>query len=164
MRIKDSLKDLGKAFGVNVESDTFAGILSEIAVGVNPLVNLTIDTDIEADTDLLGKVIGDLQSNIKIGKNSISGFLKYVDDYTGFSGDAELQTGNYIAVHASVPDVEGVTITAKITNQVTLDSDGIFVGYITDSSTQTITFTASKEGYATVTKSFTLKGLYLEED
>lgn len=120
---------------------------------------MSVDTDISASEDLFGKVVSDLQDDIAIGTDgAVTGELKYVDDYTGFSGDPSLQSGNYIAIHCTT-DVEGATITAKITNPVTLDADGILVGRIADKDTQTITITASKEGYQTATRILTLTGL-----
>lgn len=59
-------------------------------------------------------------------------------------------------------DVEGATITVKITNPVTLDADGILIGRIADKDTQTVTITASKEGYQSTTKVLTLTGLTCE--
>ena len=94
----------------------------------------------------------------------ITGTLKYVDDYTGFSSDPELQSGNYIVFHAAVPDVEGVTITAKMDNTSTLDADGIAVFRVRDKSSQTLTIVASKDGYDSVTKTYSLTGLTCEED
>lgn len=49
-----------------------------------------------------------------------------------------------------------------VTNPVTLDPDGIVVLRIADKATQTITVVASKEGYESVTKVFTLTGLTCE--
>lgn len=123
---------------------------------------LTVDVDIAADEDLFGKVVSDLQSDIEIGDDSIEGTLKYVDDYTGFSGDTSLQKGNYLVIHASVPDVEDVTISVKVTNPVTLDDDGIAVLRIADKSSQTVTVVASKEGYKPVKKVYQLSGLTCE--
>lgn len=94
----------------------------------------------------------------------INGTLKYVHDYTGFSGDPELQEGNYIVFHAEVPDVEGVTIKAKLDNFSTLDSDGIAVFRVRDKSSQTLTIVASKDGYDDVTKTYSLTGLTCEPD
>lgn len=105
-----------------------------------------------------------MQDHITIGSRSIAGDLYYVDDYTGFSGDESLQSGNYLVIHAEVPNVEGVTITVKITNPVELDEDGIAVLRIADKSSQTLTVVASKEGYADITKVFDLKGLNCIEE
>ena len=121
-------------------------------------MGLKVDTNIGGSVDLFGKTVSDLQSNVAIGDGAITGTLKYVADYSSaFGGD--LSSGNYIAIHAEVPSVDGVTITVKVTNPVTLDEDGIAVLRIADKSTQTITVVASKEGCESVTKVFTLTNL-----
>lgn len=105
-----------------------------------------------------------MQSNIVIGDDSITGTLKYVDDYTGFSGDTSLQSGNFIVIHASVPGFENsATISVKVTNPVTLDEDGIAVLRIADKNSQTITVVVSVDGYDDVTKEFTLSDLICED-
>ena len=98
-----------------------------------------------------------------IGENSITGTLKYVDDYTGFSSDPSLQSGNFIVIHASVPGFEDAVISVKVTNPVILDDDGIAVLRIADKSSQTITVVASVDGYEDVTKEFSLSDLICEE-
>ena len=126
------------------------------------MIGLKVDTSIDPSEDLFGKTVGDLQENVVIGKSGITGTLKYVSDYTGFSSDPALQSGNYIVIHAEVPDEDDVTITVKVTNPVTLDDDGIAVLRIADKSSQTITVVASKEGYESVTKVYSLNGLECE--
>lgn len=127
------------------------------------MTGLTVTPNVDPSVDLFGKTVTDLQDNIAIRNGAISGTLKYVADYTGFSGDASLQSGNYIAIQASVPGVDDVTITVKVTNPVTLDEDGIAVLRIADKSSQTITVVASKDGFAPVTKVYSLSELYCEE-
>lgn len=124
---------------------------------------MSVDTDISADEDLWGKTVSDLQSGISVGKNSISGTLKYIADYSSAFPE-ELDSGNYLAIHAYVPDVEDVTITVKVTNPVTLDEDGIAVLRIADKSSQTVTVVASKEGYPSMTREFSLSGLICEAE
>jgi hypothetical protein len=58
--------------------------------------------------------------------------------------------------------VEGAVITAKVNNTTVLDEDGILVARISDKDTQTVTVTASKEGYQSTTKVLTLTGLTCE--
>ena len=113
------------------------------------------------DEDLFGKHASDLQTGVSFGRNSVTGTLKYVDDYTQFSSDPELQKGNYIAFHAQA-NVDGATITAKITKTSTLDADGIGVFRVGDKDSQTLTVVAKKEGYEDVTKVFSLSGLTVE--
>lgn len=118
-------------------------------------VKALVDSD---DPDLFGLNPSDLQENIVVDENAITGTLKYVSDYsTAFP--AGLDSGNYIALHFEVPDEEDVTITVTITNPSVLDSDGNFVGRIADKDSQTITVVASKDGYDDVTKVYSLTGL-----
>lgn len=85
-----------------------------------------------------------------------------MSNYTGFSSKTSEQSGNYIVFHAEVPNVDGVTITAKVSKTSTLDSDGIAVFRIANKDSQTLTVVASKEGYEPVTKVFSLSGLTVE--
>ena len=117
---------------------------------------------ITGSQDLFGKTAADLQTGVSVGDDAITGTLKYVDDYTGFSSKVEEQSGNYLALHAET-DVPDATISVKVTNPVTLDADGDVVLRIADKSTQTVTVVASKEGYTSTTKVFSLTGLEVEE-
>lgn len=96
--------------------------------------------------------------------STISGNLKYVTGYTGFSSKTEEQSGNYLATHWSVPGVDGVTITVEVVGGTsgpsTLDADGLIVDRIT-STTQKLRAVASKAGLDSVTKTFDLTGLTL---
>ena len=118
---------------------------------------------ITGSQDLFGKVAADLQSNVAVTGTNITGHLNYVSDYTGFSSKVEEQSGNYLAVHAEA-NVEGATITVKVTKPVTLDPDGDVVLRIADKSTQTVTVVASKEGYDSVTKVYNLTGLTVDTE
>ena len=118
---------------------------------------------------MLGKYVGNLQEDVTISDRAIEGTLKYVTGYTGFSGDVSEQSGNYLVVHASVPDVNGVTITSQVEGSqrvVTLDSDGILILRVKseDTLTKNLIFTASKTGCKSVTKMWLLNGLTLEEE
>ena len=127
---------------------------------------MTVDADISSSLDLLGKVVTDLQENITFSGDTVSGTLKYVTGYTGFSGDVAEQSGNYLALHFEVPDVEGVTLSAELIGGVhpgpkTLDPDGIFLVRLQNTS-EKIRITATKTGYGPVTKTYKLTGLTLE--
>lgn len=54
-------------------------------------MRLSVDADIPAGTNLLGKSVTDLQSDIVLGDGEITGALKHVTGYTDFSGDASEQ-------------------------------------------------------------------------
>lgn len=90
--------------------------------------------------------------------------MKYVDDYTGYSGDPDLQEGNYLALHASAD--EGATITAELIGGTggakTLDSDGLVIARVPSNATS-IRFVATK-GTVTQTKTLNLVSLVLEEE
>ena len=122
---------------------------------------LTVDVDIDPSENLFGYTVDELQDDIVVSGNAITGTLKYIDDYSTAFGPGE-DSGNYLAIHASVPDVDDVTMTVAVTNPSVLDADGICVCRIADKSSQTITVVASKEGYADVTKTFDLSGLTVE--
>lgn len=129
------------------------------------MTGLEVDADIDDSVDLFGKSASDLQSSIVVGDDAITGTLKYIADYSAaFSGDEA--SGNYIAIHCEVPDEDGVTITCEVVNgfhgPVTLDEDGILVARIADKSTQTIKVVASKQGYDSVTKTYSLTGLTVQ--
>ena len=128
------------------------------------MTSLSVTAIVDEDqADLFGLDASDLQEDIVIGDDEITGTLKYVADYSSaFSGDEA--SGNYIALHIEVPNEDDVTITFKITNPVTLDDDGNVIGRIADKSTQTMTVVASKEGYADVTKVYSLTGLTCESE
>lgn len=136
-------------------------ILSMFIEDPNPLKNLTVDVNIDPAEDLLGKVVSDLQTGITVGRTAITGTLKYVTDYTGFSSDPAEQEGNYIAIHCTVPGEDGVTITAGINNPSTLDADGIDV-IIVKNKNNPIVVRASKAGYEDVVKTFDISGLTLQ--
>ena len=90
---------------------------------------LITDVEIAVDTDLLGKVVGDLQSDIVVGDDEITGTLKYVTGYTGFSGESELQSGNYLALHITTNDGADISVEliGGMYGPVTLDEDGIII-------------------------------------
>lgn len=123
---------------------------------------MSVNTDIPTSESLFGKSITDLQENVVVGDNTITGTLKYVTGYTGFSGDTSLQNGNFLALKMT-SQIEGATIQVKLTNTVTLDSDGQIVLRIADKDTQKITVTVTKNGLTYATKTYSLTGLVCED-
>lgn len=133
-----------------------------------PLTSLTASAEIPSGvaSNLFGKSVTDLQTGVTIGTDSITGTLKYVSDYTGWSpGNVSEQSGNYLALYFDVPGVEGVTYTAELTNgikgPVTLDSDQTVVFRIDNKDTHKVKITATKQGLGSVTKVYSLSGLTL---
>ena len=164
MSIKKSLKNLSMALGGPAEARTISGLIDEISLAKNPLLGMTIDFDIADTTDLLGKYDYELQENMVVNGDVVTGTLLYVDDYTGFSGDAKEQVGNFIAIHCDVPGVTGEEITfisRKGTEYPVDQSDGLIVLRIT--APTKLKFKVEKDGYPTITKEYSIKDLKLEQ-
>lgn len=121
-----------------------------------PTRELTVDSNISNSVDLFGKTVNDLQTGVTIGEDSITGTLLYVDDYTGFSSDPAMQSGNYIVIHCEVNDTTPITVEVVngVSGPVTLDDDGIAVLRIADKDTQTIRVVSGD-----ITKNYSLTGL-----
>lgn len=95
---------------------------------------------------------------------TITGKLKYVTGYTGFSSDVAEQSGNYLVLHFDTV-AEDTTITVELIGGVhgptTLDPDGICIFRVTNPLNQTIAVTATKSGQRADTATYTLRGLSL---
>ena len=59
---------------------------------------------------MLGKLAEELQEDVEVTSNSISGTLHYVTGYTGFSSDPEMQSGNYLALKFTDLDPKATSI------------------------------------------------------
>lgn len=133
-------------------------------VQVEPTLEIAVSA-VTGDVDLLGLTPDDLQDDVEISDGAISGTLKYVSDYTGFSSDVSEQNGNYLAI--KVIAVEDAKITVELINgtlghPVTLDSDGMIVLKIADVDTQSIEIVATK-GNISEKQSLSISGLTLTE-
>ena len=121
------------------------------------MITLSVDADISGETDLLGKSVTDLQEDITVSDDAITGTLKFATGYTGFSGDENLQSGNYIVLHAEAD--QGAVISAEViggySGPVTLDTDGILIARI-ESTSQSIRFVGMKAGKVTAVKTLSL--------
>jgi len=124
---------------------------------------MSLSADIETSVDLFGKIVTDLQDEVTVSGDTISGTLLYVDDYTGFSGDPAEQAGNYLVVKCTAN--EGDTIVLDLIGgthgPVTLDDDGICVIRIADKDAQQLKYTATGADGSTETKIYKLTGLTL---
>ena len=84
---------------------------------------------IEAQTQLYGKSVSELQSDITINKDgTISGTLNYIKDYKQFSDVEEEQSGNYLALKFKEA-TEGKNVKVKLTKEVTLDDSIPTINY-----------------------------------
>lgn len=113
-----------------------------------------------------GKPASELQTGVEVGETGITGTLHYVTDYTGFSGDTEKQSGNYLAL--TFDATEGATLSVTLNKAQTTTSpivlepdDRNCVFRISDKSTQTITVKV-EHGDQVVEKTYALSGLTLE--
>lgn len=110
-----------------------------------------------------GKTAADLQENVAISGREITGTLKLVTDYTGFSSATDEQSGNYLALHVT-QEPEDATVTVELiggkNGAVELDDDGLIVLKIADTAKQSVKVTVTN-GEDTATKTYSLKGLTL---
>lgn len=128
------------------------------------MIGLSVEAE-DGQTELFGKLVSDLQTGVVVGNDNITGTLKYVTGYTGFSGDPELQEGNFVALKVTAE--EGTTVKMKLDGGVggwvTLDSDMNIVIRVTDKDAQRVLVEATKGG-VTVTDSFALSGMTVETE
>lgn len=143
--ISKVLKNLGEdATKTTINGYAIADILNDIA---DKWIHLSLTVQpVAGNVTEFGKLVSDLQSNIAIGSNAITGTLHYVTGYTGFSSNPAEQSGHYIALKATAS--EPATITAQVIGgthgAVTLDSDGEIVCRIA-SNAQSIRFIAKAQ-------------------
>lgn len=115
----------------------------------------------------MGKTVNELQTDIVVNDDSITGTLKYVTGYTGFNGsDPEEQKGNYLAlkVEASPEDATTtVELVGGTKGPVELDEDMNVVLLVKNKDTQSVKVTTTKDKKS-VTKTYGLGGLTLETE
>lgn len=109
--------------------------------------------------------MSELQSDIVVNGNEISGTLNYVEGYTGFSSDPEYQSGHYLAMKFETT-IENATITVAVMNgetgrEVQLDDDGMIVDYLTDTEAQSLRVKTYVDGEVVETVDYSLQGLVL---
>ena len=82
------------------------------AIAYEFVYNLTIDVQAEDPTiTVLGKLVSDVQQNVFVNDNSIQGTLKYVSNWTGYSGDPEENSGYFVVLKYEAS--EGATTTIQ---------------------------------------------------
>lgn len=127
--------------------------------------SVSITTTAEAGSAvLLGKQVSELQTNVVVGTDGISGSLKHVTGYTGFSSKPAEQEGHYLALKIESAPADAVTTVELVggtKGPVTLDADKNIVLLIKDKATQTIKVVSTK-GDKSSTKTYSLTGLTLE--
>ena len=132
------------------------------------MTGLTVnDTIADSDLSVTGKTVSDLQSGVKFGANAITGTLKYIENWTWFDSNPEINTGNFLVFKSALTGADKITaqlIGAKVNpGPIELDSDGIAIFHITDKDTQMVQVVAYKDGM-TCQKLYTLNGLTCETE
>ena len=117
----------------------------------------------DKETVYYGKTVSELQTHVTVFRDEISGYSNYVTGYTGFSGDTEKQSGNYLALKFMFP--EDATATVELvggtSGPVAFGDDDYCVFRIAN-NTQTIRVVVTKDG-ETLTREFKLNGLNLRK-
>lgn len=131
----------------------------------------TVGVEAEAGTTtVLGELVSDLQSNVAVGADAITGTLKYVEGYTGFSSDPELQDGNFLALKFTADDWSKFT-SVKVGLEPSMgsglveikndpDKNGVFRVANTNQKFKVV----ATDGADTTTKVYSLAGLVLETE
>lgn len=52
----------------------------------------------DGEAVLFGKTVNELQSDVVVSDDEVTGTLKYVDGYVDFSSNVSEQSGNYLAL------------------------------------------------------------------
>lgn len=121
---------------------------------------------VEDDTDLFGKTADELQYGITMKGNVISGTLKQVTDYTGFSSEEEDQEGHYLAMKYE-PTPSDSSVYVELVNGTVgerkLDEDHIMILKIADPKEQSIKVrVVNDDSDEETTSNYSISGLVLE--
>ena len=113
-----------------------------------------------------------MQSGVTISNNAVTaGTLAYVNDYTGFSSDTDLQKGNYLALHWSNPDSKITSLKVGLVPssigmdlvEVIDDPDRNGVFRVTNENTQVFKIVQA-DGVHTHEQSISLRGITLASE
>lgn len=135
----------GKYENITSDAVVIYGIKSFVeypeGIAVIDVANVPKPTVPASDATFLNKTASELQSNVKIQDNEISGTLNYVTEYTDFSGLEEEQSGHYLAFTVETNRLNSETIYVQLLdsrhkNPVPLDESGEVVVRLTDTATQ----------------------------
>lgn len=132
-------------------------------LGSSSAITLTVIAASSSD-EIKGKTVSELQTNIAITNDVISGKLAYVENFTDYSTDISAQEGNYLVLNvtANPSDAEvSVELLNGKEGTQTPDSNGNVIMRITNIASQTVRVTATKDR-DTTTKVYKLTGLTLD--
>ena len=120
----------------------------------------------DGEAVLFGKTVNELQSDVVVSDDEVTGTLKYVDGYVDFSSNVSEQSGNYLALKIEAEPAEAETVVELVggtKGPVTLDDDMNIVLLIKNKDTQSIKVTTT-HNEESVTKTYGLSGLTLESE
>lgn len=120
----------------------------------------------DGEAVLFGKTVNELQSDVVVSDDEVTGTLKYVDGYVDFSSNVSEQSGNYLALKIEAEPAEAETVVELVggtKGPVTLDDDMNIVLLIKNKDTQSINVTTT-HNEESVTKTYGLSGLTLETE
>lgn len=120
----------------------------------------------DGEAVLFGKTVNELQSDVVVSDDEVTGTLKYVDGYVDFNSNVSEQSGNYLALKIEAEPAEAETVVELVggtKGPVTLDDDMNIVLLIKNKDTQSIKVTTT-HNEESVTKTYGLSGLTLETE
>ena len=120
----------------------------------------------DGEAVLFGKTVNELQSDVVVSDDEVTGTLKYVDGYVDFSSNVSEQSGNYLTLKIEAEPAEAETVVELVggtKGPVTLDDDMNIVLLIKNKDTQSIKVTTT-HNEESVTKTYGLSGLTLETE
>lgn len=115
----------------------------------------------DGEAVLFGKAVNELQSDMVVADDEVTGTLKYVNGYVDFSSNTSEQSGNYLALKIEAETV--VELVGGTKGPVALDDDMNIVLLIKNKDTQSIKVTTTHNGES-ITKIYGLSGLTLETE
>ena len=119
----------------------------------------------DGEAVLFGKAVNELRSDVIVADDEVTGTLKYINGYVGFSSNVSEQSGNYLALKIEAEPVEAKTVVELVggtKGSVTLDEDRNIVLLIKNKDTQSIkvttthneeSITKTENGQTTITAS-----------
>lgn len=120
----------------------------------------------DGEAVLFGKAVNELQSDVVVADDEVTGTLKYVNGYVNFSSNTSEQSGNYLALKIEAEPAEAeavVELVGGTKGPVALDDDMNIVLLIKNKDTQSIKVTTT-HNEESITKTYGLSGLTLETE
>ncbi len=128
-------------------------------------MNLSVKPE-DGEAVLFGKAVNELQSDMVVADDEVTGTLKYVNGYVDFSSNTSEQSGNYLALKIEAEPAEAETVVELVggtKGPVALDDDMNIVLLIKNKDTQSIKVTTT-HNEESITKIYGLSGLTLETE